>query len=254
MLTTEYSTNEKLRNNWEHSTCTNLVPQKEFVNIKFIVYFILSYLNGSLVLIIMIKIIIDCDITRIFMFFSLIAGLSASAAMSGSSSNNNNSSSNNSSGIGGGGMIPPSLLPTSTSTASNNLNSNAMDTTTNTNISNNNCNTNNNNTNNNNNGSASNTNNTNSANSGGEGLKGTGDSPHFCLRWNNHQTNLMGTLSTVMSSEQYADVTIFCEGQYSIIAMLYYFIRVKVQKKSLRDQLTKVQLLYTAKSDTHVFF
>ncbi|KAB7505679.1 Protein bric-a-brac 2 [Armadillidium nasatum] len=36
---------------------------------------------------------------------------------------------------------------------------------------------------------------------------------HYCLRWNNHHHNLLGVLNNVLSSQQHADVSLFCEGQ-----------------------------------------
>ncbi|KAK7065504.1 hypothetical protein SK128_016076 [Halocaridina rubra] len=35
----------------------------------------------------------------------------------------------------------------------------------------------------------------------------------FCLRWNNHTTNLLGTLGHILSSEQHTDVTLCCQGE-----------------------------------------
>ncbi|CAL4062953.1 unnamed protein product [Meganyctiphanes norvegica] len=47
-------------------------------------------------------------------------------------------------------------------------------------------------------------------NSSGVGIGGS--QQHYCLRWNNHQHNLLGVLETVLTSQQYADVSLFCEG------------------------------------------
>ncbi|KAK4297978.1 hypothetical protein Pmani_029639 [Petrolisthes manimaculis] len=35
----------------------------------------------------------------------------------------------------------------------------------------------------------------------------------FCLRWNNHTTNLLGTLGHILTSEQHSDVTLCCQGE-----------------------------------------
>lgn len=35
----------------------------------------------------------------------------------------------------------------------------------------------------------------------------------FCLRWNNHTTNLLGTLGHILASEQHSDVTLCCQGE-----------------------------------------
>ncbi|CAL4187164.1 unnamed protein product, partial [Meganyctiphanes norvegica] len=34
----------------------------------------------------------------------------------------------------------------------------------------------------------------------------------FCLRWNNHTSNLLGTLGHILASEQHSDVTLCCQG------------------------------------------
>ncbi|XP_053651652.1 uncharacterized protein [Cherax quadricarinatus] len=35
----------------------------------------------------------------------------------------------------------------------------------------------------------------------------------FCLRWNNHTSNLLGTLGHILTSEQHTDVTLCCQGE-----------------------------------------
>lgn len=36
---------------------------------------------------------------------------------------------------------------------------------------------------------------------------------HFCLRWNNYQSNMVSELDTLRSEEHLVDVTLSCEGQ-----------------------------------------
>lgn len=48
----------------------------------------------------------------------------------------------------------------------------------------------------------------------GSGMSSSyGPQQHYCLRWNNHQHNLLGVLEAVLNSQQYADVSLFCEGE-----------------------------------------
>lgn len=50
----------------------------------------------------------------------------------------------------------------------------------------------------------------------GSGMSSSyGPQQHYCLRWNNHQHNLLGVLEAVLNSQQYADVSLFCEGEQS---------------------------------------
>lgn len=37
-------------------------------------------------------------------------------------------------------------------------------------------------------------------------------SQQFCLRWNNHQTNMLSVFDKLLSKEAFVDVTIACEG------------------------------------------
>lgn len=36
---------------------------------------------------------------------------------------------------------------------------------------------------------------------------------HFCLKWNNFQTNIVSALCTLKCDEDFVDVTLSCEGR-----------------------------------------
>lgn len=40
-----------------------------------------------------------------------------------------------------------------------------------------------------------------------------GQSQRFCLRWNNHQSNLLTVFDQLLTSEAFVDVTLAVEGQ-----------------------------------------
>lgn len=40
-----------------------------------------------------------------------------------------------------------------------------------------------------------------------------GQSQRFCLRWNNHQSNLLAVFDQLLTSEAFVDVTLAVEGQ-----------------------------------------
>lgn len=51
---------------------------------------------------------------------------------------------------------------------------------------------------------------------------------HYCLRWSNHQSNLLGVFSELLQEESLVDVTIACSEGASIKAHkvnLYLFIK-----------------------------
>lgn len=39
-------------------------------------------------------------------------------------------------------------------------------------------------------------------------------SQRFCLRWNNHQTNMLSVFDQLLHAETFTDVTLAIEGQY----------------------------------------
>lgn len=39
-------------------------------------------------------------------------------------------------------------------------------------------------------------------------------SQRFCLRWNNHQSNLLSVFDQLLHAETFTDVTLAVEGQY----------------------------------------
>lgn len=39
-------------------------------------------------------------------------------------------------------------------------------------------------------------------------------SQRFCLRWNNHQTNMLSVFDQLLHAETFTDVTLAVEGQY----------------------------------------
>lgn len=52
-------------------------------------------------------------------------------------------------------------------------------------------------------------------------------SQRFCLRWNNHQTNLLSVFDQLLHAETFTDVTLAVEGQYlkahKVCSIYFYF-------------------------------
>lgn len=56
-------------------------------------------------------------------------------------------------------------------------------------------------------------------------------SQRFCLRWNNHQTNLLSVFDQLLHAETFTDVTLAVEGQYlkahKVIQFDIFFVSVR---------------------------
>lgn len=48
-------------------------------------------------------------------------------------------------------------------------------------------------------------------------------SQRFCLRWNNHQTNLLSVFDQLLHAETFTDVTLAVEGQYLKAHKVWFF-------------------------------
>nr|CAI5849948.1 unnamed protein product [Callosobruchus analis] len=82
-------------------------------------------------------------------------------------------------------------------------------------------------------------------------------SEHYCLRWNNHQSNLLGVFSQLLRDESLVDVTLACSEGHSIRA---HKVTTKTILKSTQQSLASVaarhwlglallvELAYTARS------
>jgi hypothetical protein len=73
-------------------------------------------------------------------------------------------------------------------------------------------------------------------------------SQRFCLRWNNHQTNLLSVFDQLLHAETFTDVTLAIDGQYLkahkvklqvlmtffliLISQLFYYININTTKQS----------------------
>lgn len=53
-------------------------------------------------------------------------------------------------------------------------------------------------------------------------------SQRFCLRWNNHQTNLLSVFDQLLHAETFTDVTLAVEGQYLKAHKVCYFLNLAV--------------------------
>ncbi len=69
-------------------------------------------------------------------------------------------------------------------------------------------------------------------------------SQRFCLRWNNHQSNLLSVFDQLLHAETFTDVTLAVEGQYlkahKVSFLLFlYFCFFTSRPKTLQDFMMK---------------
>uniref|UniRef100_A0A1Q3EUV9 Uncharacterized protein n=1 Tax=Culex tarsalis TaxID=7177 RepID=A0A1Q3EUV9_CULTA len=68
-------------------------------------------------------------------------------------------------------------------------------------------------------------------------------SEHYCLRWNNHQSNLLGVFSQLLQDESLVDVTLACSEGASIRAHRIHPVKplVVVHQRRHHPMLVRAQ-------------
>ncbi|EDV95243.1 GH17831 [Drosophila grimshawi] len=74
-------------------------------------------------------------------------------------------------------------------------------------------------------------------------------SEQYCLRWNNHQSNLLGVFSQLLQDESLVDVTLACSGGPSIRAH-----KVSSQKAHKEIQIYTNMFRYVAYAYNNYIF
>lgn len=62
-------------------------------------------------------------------------------------------------------------------------------------------------------------------------------SQRFCLRWNNHQSNLLSVFDQLLHAETFTDVTLAVEGQYlkahKVSAYQFFLLQILQETRTL---------------------
>lgn len=80
-------------------------------------------------------------------------------------------------------------------------------------------------------------------------------SQRFCLRWNNHQSNLLSVFDQLLHAETFTDVTLAVEGQYlkahKVSHILLLLLLVGVFLSVIRKKTKPVKGTVTTNITTH---